>query len=47
MESEFSERLQKSSSWNEAIQFLHWDSIMEIEIFEGVQDLLREALFPK
>jgi len=45
LESESSELLRKSSNWNEAFRFFHRVSKMEIEIFEGVQDVFREALF--
>ena len=47
IEVESSELHQKSSSWNGAFRFFHRVSVMEIEIFDGVQDLFREALFPE
>ena len=47
IEVESGELHQKSSGWNEAFYFFYWVSVMEIEIFVGVQDLFREALFPE
>ena len=46
-ESESGELHQKSLHWNEAIRYFLRISVREIEIFVGVQDLFREALFPE